>query len=181
MDNQGGIIMGAFFEKDHKDVWIRTELKPGDLGAVVALHGTLYAKEYGFDATFETYVARPLCDFVLQPSKRQKIWLVEREGTVKGCIAIVEASPDAAQLRWFLLHPDIRGLGLGRYLVNEAVKHCRVSGFSEVFLWTLDSLKAALKLYREEGFTLAEEERHVIWGQTVTEQKFTLSLAKPIA
>ena len=36
MDNQGGIIMGAFFEKDHKDVWIRTELKPGDLGAVVA-------------------------------------------------------------------------------------------------------------------------------------------------
>ena len=125
-------------------------------------------------------MARPLCDFVLQPSKRQKIWLVEREATLKGCIAIVEASPDTAQLRWFLLHPDIRGLGLGRYLVNEAVKHCRVSGFSEMFLWTLDSLKAALKLYREEGFTLAEEERHVIWGQTVTEQKFTLSLAKPI-
>jgi ribosomal protein S18 acetylase RimI-like enzyme len=171
----------TFSEKDLDDVWIRTEMKPGDLGAIVHLHGTLYAKEYGFDTTFETYVARPLCDFVLQPSKRQKIWLVEREQSLRGCIAIVESTPEVAQLRWFLLHPDIRGLGLGRYLVGEAVKHCRSEGFSEVFLWTLESLRAALKLYREQGFSLVEEDRHVIWGQTVTEQKYAMSLRKPVA
>src|SRR5690349_5103450 len=46
------------------DVSIRTTPAPGDLGAIVAMHGILYAREYGFDPTFEAYVAGPLADFV---------------------------------------------------------------------------------------------------------------------
>src|SRR5215472_7259139 len=45
-------------------VTVRTYLKPGDIGAIVSLHGILYAGEYGFDPTFEAYVAGPLAEFV---------------------------------------------------------------------------------------------------------------------
>src|SRR5688500_7265642 len=59
-------------------ITIRTSVQPGDLGTVVALHGTLYAAEYGFDATFETYVAGPLAEFVLRASDRERFWIAER-------------------------------------------------------------------------------------------------------
>jgi hypothetical protein len=36
---------------------IRTEPKPGDIGYVIYLHGTLYAQEYSLDQTFEGDVA----------------------------------------------------------------------------------------------------------------------------
>lgn len=99
---------------------IRTHLEPGDLGTIVALHGTLYAREYGFDTTFEAYVAGPLAEFVLRASERERLWVAERDGRMVGSIAIVAATP-AAQLRWFLVDPSARGSGLGKRLLNEAV------------------------------------------------------------
>src|SRR5947209_6033385 len=94
-------------------VTLRWGLRPGDLGRVVSLHGVTYAREYGFDQTFEAYVAGPLADCVLATSPRERVWLAEREGLLVGCVAVVAAAPPAAQLRWFLVEPASRGAGLG--------------------------------------------------------------------
>src|SRR5262245_44775883 len=105
-------------------ITLRHDLRPGDLGAVVALHGKIYAREYGFDATFEAYVAGPLAEFVRANQPRDRLWLAEANGELVGCIAIVEAAEKVAQLRWYLVSPAARGQGLGKRLLNEAIAYC---------------------------------------------------------
>ena len=157
-------------------VHIRNELRPGDIGAIIYLHGILYAREYGFDHTFEPYVAAPLAEFVKNRTNRERIWIVEKQGLVMGSIAIVQYSETQAQLRWLIVHPDVRGIGIGRQLVEDAIRFCRQSGYSSVFLWTIDFLGAALKLYIAAGFTLTEKNTHLIWGRTLTEERYELKL-----
>lgn len=155
---------------------IRHELKPGDVGYLTYLHGILYAKECGWDHTFEAYVAEPLARFARSHSDRERIWIVETDEHVAGSIGIVEASKAEAQLRWLLLHPELRGQGMGRRLAGEAIRFCRDSGYSSVFLWTVSALKAAAGLYRSLGFQLTEENTHEMWGTIVTEQRYDLKL-----
>src|SRR5262249_7080848 len=119
---------------------LRTDLRPGDLGRIVTLHGTLYARERGWDVTFEAYVAGTLAEFAMHRTDRERIWLAEKDGQFVGCVAIVTAGPETAQLRWFLVDPATRGLKLGRRLLSEALAFCEACGYSEVVLWTEQSL-----------------------------------------
>jgi N-acetylglutamate synthase-like GNAT family acetyltransferase len=156
---------------------LRSDLKPGDIGAVVSLHGTLYAAEYHLDHTFEGYVAAGVAEFAISynPDK-DRLWIAEMDGKMVGCIAIV-GRPDAqAQLRWFLVHPDSRGQGLGGRLLSEAIQFCRQHGFKSIYLWTISNLKSAAHLYQSAGFDQTEEKTHELWGQMLTEERYDLSL-----
>ena len=158
------------------NVSTRNQLKPGDIGYLTYLHGILYAKEYGWDYTFEAYVAGPLAEFAKAHNERERIWVVEKDGQMAGSIAIVEASKEAAQLRWMLLTPDLRGYGLGRFLVREALDFCKEQGYRSIFLWTVSLLTVATGLYQSAGFQLTKERTHQIWGVELTEQRYDLML-----
>lgn len=156
---------------------VRRGLKPGDLGYITYLHGLIYEKEYNLDITFESYVAKPLREFALKKDNpRENIWIVEKFGEICGCVAIVEHDLCTAQLRWLILAPDVRGIGLGRHLVEWALEFCRENGYCSVFLWTFSELEAAAHIYMTSGFRLSDEKTHVIWGKKVTEQKYELKL-----
>ena len=154
------------------NVSIRNQLKPGDIGYIVYLHGIIYAQEYGWDYTFETYVAGPLAEFAKAPGERGRIWIVEKDGQVAGSVAIVEVSEREAQLRWMLLTADLRGYGLGRYLVEQTLDFCKEQGYTTVFLWTVSILTPAVKLDQSVGFQLTEEKTHRTWGAELTEQRY---------
>mgnify|MGYP001003022853 CR=1 FL=1 len=156
---------------------LRHSLQPGDVGAIVQLHGILYAREYGLDATFEAYVAGPLADFVLRQGGRDRLWIAERDGRLAGSIAIVAASEQDAQLRWFLVDPACRGCGLGKRLIAETLAFSRAQGYDNVFLWTVSALAAAAHLYRAAGFRKIEEQPGRRWGVDVIEEKYLLSLS----
>jgi N-acetylglutamate synthase-like GNAT family acetyltransferase len=157
-------------------VTIRTELRPGDIGMVVHMHGILYGQESGFDPTFEAYVAGPLAEFVYRASSRECLWIAERDGRTIGCIAIVAASEEVAQLRWYLVDPGARGIGLGKRLLNEAISFSRKHGYRSVILWTVSSLTAAANLYSAAGFRKVEEKPRNMWGVDVVEEKYELQL-----
>src|SRR3954466_15225154 len=123
------------------DLTVRHDLRPGDMGRVIALHGQLYAEEYGFDHGFEAYVAETVAEFgKLARPGLDRLWVAEREGRLVGSIAIVGRENGAAQLRWFLVHPDARGSGLGRRLIDDALTFCRTGGYQSVYLWTVSGL-----------------------------------------
>jgi GNAT superfamily N-acetyltransferase len=158
------------------EVRVAGELRPGDVGRIVELHGVLYAREWGFDSTFEAYVAEPLGRFVLTRTPRERLWLVEEGEGLMGCLAIVRVSDEEAQLRWFLLHPSLRGHGLGRRLLEQAIAFCRECGYRRVILWTVSHLQVAGHLYAAAGFRVVEEKTGRLWGQSVTEQRYLLEL-----
>jgi len=144
-------------------VIIRNSIKPGDMGYITYLHGKLYADQYGFDHTFEPYVAVPLA-------------IVEKENSIMGSVALVRQSDKQAQLRWLLLHPEIRGFGIGKRLVKEVIAFARQCEYSSLFLLTIDILPEAAGLYRSLGFTVTEATKMQVWGLKVTEQKYELKL-----
>ncbi|MEW6456251.1 MAG: GNAT family N-acetyltransferase [Acidobacteriota bacterium] len=156
---------------------LRHYLKSGDIGYLSYLHGILYAKEYRYDQTFEAYVASGLAEFTksFNPAK-DRIWLAEISDQIIGSIAIVGHSTTEAQLRWFLVHPDFRGLGLGKELMKEALQFCKERKYKIIFLWTTSELNVARHLYMRAGFIKTEEKTHEIWGKRVTEERYDLLL-----
>jgi ribosomal protein S18 acetylase RimI-like enzyme len=164
-------------EKREELVRLRSVLKPGDVGAIVHLHSVVYAQEYGWDSTFEGYVAEGLARFALSHNPRDdRLWVAEANGQIVGSIGVVGHSTSEAQLRWFLVHPAWRDRGLGHRLLNEALQFCRERRFGSLFLWTTSDLEAAAHLYRLAGFRKTEEKTHRTWGQTVTEERYAMSL-----
>jgi GNAT superfamily N-acetyltransferase len=158
-------------------VVVRHEPRPGDIGELIRLHGVLYAREHGYSMAFEAYVARTFSEYAWPLGARERLWLLEKPDCVLGSIAIVEASPTEAQLRWLLLDPGIRGFGLGGGLVAEAVDFSRACGYAKVILWTEGSLKTATGLYRKAGFSLTEQKEGVVWGAVRTEERYELALS----
>ncbi|PWT95275.1 MAG: N-acetyltransferase [Blastocatellia bacterium] len=156
---------------------LRKTFSPGDLGAVIRLHGVLYAQEYALDHTFEGHVAAGLGEFAKQFDPNKDLFVVaENDGQIVGSIAINGLPDHTAQIRWFLLHPSTRGVGLGKRMLNEALEFCRERGFTSVSLWTISELKAAAHLYRSAGFKVTQEKTYNFWGGIRTEQRYDLDL-----
>jgi len=149
---------------------------PDDVARIIELHRGLYSKEHGFDETFVDHVAVHLSEFADRISDREHLWTVENQGMTVGSIAVVKASETEAQLRWLLLHPDLRGKGVGKELMGMALAFCRQKGYSKVFLWTADVLLEAAGLYRSFGFRVTEEKRHTVWGVHLAEQRYEREL-----
>lgn len=160
-----------------KDVKLRYDLQPGDMGNIIYLHAIVYAKEYGFDHSFEGYVAAGLAEFAqsFNPNK-DRLWIAEIEGKIIGSIGVLGRSESEAQLRFFLVHQSYRGLGIGKSLFHEALQFCKNCEFKTIFLWTFRGLDAANYLYKSAGFEKTEEITHEIWGKTLTEERYDLRL-----
>jgi N-acetylglutamate synthase-like GNAT family acetyltransferase len=143
---------------------------PGVIGDIAALHARQYQQSHGFGAVFEAKVAREMGAFLARPPAPGDFFrAVEREGRPLGSIALDDEGDGLGHLRWFILDAGLRGSGLGRRLLGEALAHAQANGLTRVYLWTLDGLPAAARLYAEAGFTEVERLTAEQWGQPTTE------------
>lgn len=160
-------------------VRVRRRLLPGDTEAIVAQHERLYVAEHGLDASFVAGVADGLAAAVARgwPGAREGVWLVERDDTLAGSLGLTDEGGGTAQLRWFLIEPELRGGGRGRRLLAEALGLAAESGYARVVLDTFSHLTAAAALYRAAGFRAASEQPGPRWGlDAMVFQRYELAL-----
>lgn len=156
-------------------VALRT-FRPGDIGTVIHRHGVLYNREHGFTHEFDAYVAMGMAQFIQNLSDRDSLWIAEIRGTFAGSIAIVQADEDTAQLRWLIVEPKFRGIGIGGQLIDEAIRFSKEKGYNAIKLWTIDFLNSARNLYTAAGFQLSETKTSHVWGRVLAEECWVLEL-----
>jgi len=158
-------------------VTVRTDLRPGDLGYVIHLHGRLYKEEQNFGIGFEAYVAQGLAELYKQyDPEKDRVWICEQNDKMVGFLALMHRDDQTAQLRYFLLLPECRGLGLGKQLMESFMSCLRERGYRHCYLWTTSEQETAIALYQRYGFVLTEEKASSTFGKQLDEQKYELSL-----
>lgn len=158
------------------DISIRTEFRPGDIGTIIHMHGDLYQKEYGYGIQFETYVAKGLCEFWEKYNpERNRVWVCEHNDKIVGFMLLMDRGK-AAQLRYFLIQPEYRGIGLGTKLMSLYMEFLRECGYKDSYLWTTHELSTAAFLYQRAGFQLTEEKESTAFGKLLREQRYDLAL-----
>jgi len=152
--------------------------RPGDEEYVIRRHRELYQEEYNLSEAFCEYVninVRRLTEN-LNPAK-ECILIPEMNGKPVGSIAVAKIDDETAQLRYFLLEPEARGLGLGNRLADEALNFCRRAGYKRVFLITMNLLTSARAIYKSKGFALTDSQPNTEWREdAVMEERWEMAL-----
>lgn len=158
------------------DISIRTDVRSGDIGYITYMHGLIYKEEYGYSTAFEAYVAESFYEFLINynPDK-DHLWCAEHSGNIIGCIGIV-GHGERAQLRWFLINPYYRKIGLGKKLLDKVLDFAKSKKYKSIYLDTTDDLSRAIKMYTKAGFVKKSEKRNNSWKENVTELEFELKL-----
>lgn len=127
--------------------------RPGDWGWIISKHGSVYAEEYGWDGTFEAFVAGVAKEIIdgFDPA-REACWMAEIDGRRVGSVCLVKKSATVAKLRLLVVDPSARGHRIGTRLVDECVRFARRAGYKKITLWTNDILDAARAIYERAGF-----------------------------
>lgn len=147
------------------------------MGRVVQLHGELYAREFGYDTTFEALVAEIAAGFVRDfKPKYERCWIAEMDGEVVGSIFLVRKSAKESKLRLLIIHPKARGMGLGKRLTRACIRFARRAGYRKIVLWTQSHLAAARAIYRAENFVRKSSEKHRSFGKRLVAEVWELKL-----
>ncbi|HEV8513288.1 MAG TPA: GNAT family N-acetyltransferase [Cyclobacteriaceae bacterium] len=156
-------------------ITIRTELKPGDLGYVIHRHGKLYDEEYDYGISFEMYVASGMHEFYEKyDPELDQVWIYEHNQKIIGFLLLMNRENNTAQLRYFYIDPEYRGLGLGKKLMELYMEFLKSKGYKSSYLWTTHEQQTAAALYKRHGFILTEEKQSTAFGKLLKEQRYDL-------
>lgn len=104
--------------------------------------------------------------FVLEPKDRETlndpegkilrkgghIFLVYADREAVGCVALIPIGNAIYELSKMAVSPQLRGLGIGRRLLEHAIEQARLIGAKSLFLGSSSKLKNAVHLYESVGF-----------------------------
>ncbi|MET8426775.1 amino-acid N-acetyltransferase [Nocardia sp. NPDC004860] len=68
----------------------------------------------------------------------QEFWVAERDGQILGCGALHVLWADLGEVRTVAVHPDIKGTGAGRLIVEQLIAVARELELKRVFVLTFE-------------------------------------------
>ena len=80
------------------------------------------------------------------------IFMVHAENDPVGCVALIPMGDGVYELSKMAISPSLRGLGIGRRLIEYAITQARLIGAKSLFLGSSKQLNGAVHLYESVGF-----------------------------
>lgn len=141
--------MGSLPEGAHAALIARAA--PEHHAEALALIGAVYA-EYGM--TFEPDGwDRDLRDIPAHYGDAGgAFWVLLADGRVVGTVAMVPLDPRTVEMKRVYLHREYRGRGLGRALLEHALRWAAAAGYGAVVAWSDVRLIHAHPVYERLGF-----------------------------
>lgn len=166
-----------YFSRATKNIKIRPYQKE-DIAYIIDRQLSLYESERQFTTEiWKNYLIQGINSLIKNFNEEKDcIFILECDKNPSGCIAITHTEDSVAQLRYFFLEPELRGLGVGKDLLNTALEFCHQKKYSHVFLWTISAQESARILYKNAGFKITETSENNDWGTPVLEEKWDLNL-----
>lgn len=111
-----------------------------------------YAAGLGVDLCFQNFSEEIANLSKIYGPPHGCLLLVRIDGETVGCVAVRNQGAAICEMKRLYVRPQYRGAGLGRRLVELAIKHAQQLGYSRMVLDTLPSMTEAQSLYESLGF-----------------------------
>lgn len=149
-------------ERNKSGVEVR-RAAPDDAARVASVLAESFA-EYKSFYTPQGYAATVLDSRqVLSRLREGPTWVAVREGEVVGTVSAVPKG-DALYVRSMAVHPQARGLRIGKLLLDEIESFAAGRGYERLVLSTTPFLERAIRLYENFGFRRSDEGPRDLFG-----------------
>jgi putative acetyltransferase len=91
--------------------------------------------------------------------KGGRVFVVSADGETVGCVALIPIQGGVYELSKMAVSPKLRGMGIGRRLIEYAIAQARELGAQLLFLGSSTKLPNAVHLYETVGFQHVPPER----------------------
>lgn len=141
------------------------QYKTGDAAAVIGIMREVFVDEYGWTTAFLREAVRTLRKMLMTMIPSREFFLVcESKEGLCGAMFLKSTDKNTAIIRWLAVKGKYRGRGIGRVLLEMALKFSREAGYTKVTLNTVEGLHRAMKTYLKAGFTKTGEKDQFVWN-----------------
>jgi len=143
--------------------------KSGDAGGVIEIMREVFIYEYGWSPLFLREAIITLRKMLMTMLPSVELFLVcESEEGLCGVMFLKRADKDTVFVRWLVVKKEFRKRGIGRGMLDMALKFSRDVGYRRVKLNTVGELHRAMELYRSAGFLEIGREEKRLWKMDMT-------------
>ena len=82
--------------------------------------------------------------------------LAKMDSKIVGCISYIEKDSKTVEMRRLNVHPDFRGLKIGRLLIEHILAKAKDNGYKQMYIKTSSPNTSAQKLYEKLGIRQLE-------------------------
>ena len=150
--------------------------QPGDLGWIISIHGEVYTREFGFDASFEINIADKIVKYFSEKHDFNRVWIAEVDGQLAGSVAIRELPDKVGFINFVVVLNEFRGQGIARALMDKVIAHGRAHGKDKLRLETFTVLLGARELYKKIGFEIVEANELELFSSNMVQEFWELTL-----
>lgn len=126
---------------------------------IMAMIENIQKNEFSLPITEEINIGVLKAETEYYYNKSYNFWYAtDGAGEIIGCIGLKKIDEENAELKKFFVHKRFRGKGVSSKLMNILMKSALKHQFKYLFLGTVDTLHAAQKFYKKNGFSQIKED-----------------------